>query len=326
MVGLELPLRWGGLVDLPGLLGGGGVWGLLCGVLSSSGGEDQVALRGSGVFVRRLVRAGSPVRAGGRGGSGGFGLSGTVLVTGGTGALGVRVALWAAGVGAEHVVLVSRSGGGASGVGDVVGRLEGLGVRVSVVACDVADRGAVAGLLGDLVARGERLRAVVHAAGVAQLSGLGEVGVGELEEVLRAKVGGAVVLDELTAGLDLDAFVVFSSIAGVWGSAGQVGYAAANAFVDGLVVSRRARGLVGSSVAWGPWAEAGMAVGVAGEQLSRRGLPGMDPELAVVGLEGVLVGGECQVVVADVRWDRFVSSFTALRPSRLFTEIPEAQA
>ncbi|SCF46393.1 Acyl transferase domain-containing protein [Micromonospora marina] len=319
-VGLEVPLRWGGLVDLPGVLGGG-VWGWLCGVLSS-GVEDQVALRSSGVFVRRLVRAGCPA---GVGVGGGFRLSGTVLVTGGTGALGARVALWAVGVGAEHVVLVSRRGGGAPGVGELVGRLEGLGVRVSVVGCDVADRGAVAGLLGDLVGRGERLRAVVHAAGVAQLTPLGEVGVGEVEEVLRAKVGGAVVLDELTAGLDLDAFVVFSSIAGVWGSAGQVGYAAGNAFVDGLVVSRRGRGLVGTSVAWGPWAEAGMAVGVAGEQLSRRGLPGMDPELAVVALQRALDGGEGQVVVADVRWDRFVPSFTALRPSCLFTDIPEAQ-
>ncbi|AXO35336.1 malonyl CoA-acyl carrier protein transacylase [Micromonospora sp. B006] len=321
VVGLEVPLRWGGLVDLPGVLGGG-VWGRLCGVLLS-GVEDQVALRSSGVFVRRLVRAGSPA---GAGAGGGFRLSGTVLVTGGTGALGARVALWAVGVGAEHVVLVSRRGGGAAGVGELVGRLEGLGVRVSVVGCDVADRGAVAGLLGDLVGRGERLRAVVHAAGVAQLTPLGEVGVGEVEEVLRAKVGGAVVLDELTAGLDLDAFVVFSSIAGVWGSAGQVGYAAANAFVDGLVVSRRGRGLVGTSVAWGPWAEAGMAVGVAGEQLSRRGLPGMAPELAVAALQRALDGGEGQVVVADVRWDRFVPSFTALRPSRLFTDIPEAQA
>ncbi|MGC4792018.1 type I polyketide synthase, partial [Micromonospora sp. DT178] len=321
VVGLEVPLRWGGLVDLPGVLGGG-VWGRLCGVLSGGGGEDQVALRSSGVFVRRLVRA---VSAGVVGGAG-FRLSGTVLVTGGTGALGARVALWAAGAGAEHVVLVSRRGGGAPGVGDLVGRLEGLGVRVSVVACDVADRGAVAGLLADLVGRGERLRAVVHAAGAAQLTPLGEVAVGEVEEVLRAKVGGAVVLDELTAGVDLDAFVVFSSIAGVWGSAGQVGYAAANAFLDGLVVSRRGRGLVGTSVAWGPWAEAGMAVGVAGEQLSRRGLPGMAPELAVVALQRALDGGEGQVVVADVRWDRFVPSFTALRPSRLFTDIPEAQA
>ncbi|SCL26496.1 Acyl transferase domain-containing protein [Micromonospora pallida] len=317
VVGLELPLRWGGLVDLPGLLEGG-VWGRLCGVLSG-GGEDQVAVRSSGVFVRRLVRAGGGVVRG-------FRLSGTVLVTGGTGALGARVAQWAVGVGAEHVVLVSRRGESAPGVGELVGRLRGRGVRVSVVACDVADRGAVAGLLADLAGRGERLRAVVHAAGAAQLTPLGEVGVGEVEEVLRAKVGGAVVLDELLADVDLDAFVVFSSIAGVWGSAGQVGYAAANAFLDGLVVSRRGRGLVGTSVAWGPWAEAGMAVGVAGEQLSRRGLPGMAPELAVAALQRALDGDEAQVVVADVRWDRFVSSFTALRPSRLFTDIPEAQA
>ncbi|MGW4502994.1 KR domain-containing protein, partial [Micromonospora sp. NPDC004336] len=113
VVALELPSRWGGLVDVSGGWGGG-VWAGLCGVLSSSGAEDQVAVRSSGVFVRRLVRAGS---VGVGGSSGGFRLSGTVLVTGGTGALGVRVAEWAVGVGAEHVVLVSRSGGGAVGVG-----------------------------------------------------------------------------------------------------------------------------------------------------------------------------------------------------------------
>ncbi|MGK5677407.1 KR domain-containing protein, partial [Micromonospora sp. URMC 106] len=131
VVGLELPLRWGGLVDVPVVVEGG-VVDRLCGVLSGVCGEDQVAVRLSGVFVRRLVRAG--VGSGVVGG--GFRLSGTVLVTGGTGALGARVAQWAVGVGAEHVVLVSRRGGGAAGVGELVGRLEGLGVRVSVVACD----------------------------------------------------------------------------------------------------------------------------------------------------------------------------------------------
>ncbi|MFG3423848.1 hypothetical protein, partial [Micromonospora sp. NPDC048063] len=96
VVGLELPLRWGGLVDVSGVWDGG-VWGRLCGVLSGVSGEDQVAVRSSGVFVRRLVRAGGSAVSR-------FRLSGTVLVTGGTGALGGRVAEWAVGVGAEHVV------------------------------------------------------------------------------------------------------------------------------------------------------------------------------------------------------------------------------
>ncbi|MER5705841.1 type I polyketide synthase, partial [Micromonospora sp. NPDC002296] len=317
VVALEEPGRWGGLVDVPGTADGR-VWDRLCGVLAGSG-EDQVAVRPSGVFVRRLVRAGAGAGAGVR-------LSGTVLVTGGTGALGLRVARWAVGVGAEHVVLVSRRGDGAPGLAGAVEELRGLGARVSVVGCDVADRDAVAGLLEGLAGCGDPVRAVVHAAGVAQMTPLGEIGAGELGEVLRAKVDGAVVLDELLSGAELDAFVVFSSIAGVWGSAGQAAYAAANAFADGVVASRRARGLVGTSVAWGPWGEAGMAVGEAGEQLSRRGLPAMAPELAVAGLERALEAGDVSVVVADVRWDRFASSFTALRPSPLLTEIPEAQA
>ncbi|RGC65734.1 Erythronolide synthase, modules 1 and 2 [Micromonospora sp. MW-13] len=320
VVGLEEPGLWGGLVDVPGVAEGW-VWDRLCGVLVG-GAEDQVAVRSSGVFVRRLVRADV-----GSGAGTGVRLSGTVLVTGGTGGLGLRVAEWAAEVGAEHVVLVSRRGEdglGTDGAG-VVERLRGSSVRVSVVACDVADRAAMAALLTGLAGRGDRVRAVVHAAGVAQMSPLGEVGKEELGEVLRAKVGGAVVLDELLAGAELDAFVVFSSIAGVWGSAGQAGYAAGNAFVEGLVASRRARGLVGTSVAWGPWAEVGMAVGDVGEQLSRRGLVAMAPESAVVGLARALEVGDVSVVVADVRWDRFASSFTALRPSPLLTEIPEAQ-
>ncbi|WP_405089286.1 SDR family NAD(P)-dependent oxidoreductase [Micromonospora sp. NBC_01392] len=316
VAGLEVPGRWGGLVDLPVVLDDR-VVRRVCGVLAG-GGEDQVAVRSSGVFARRLVRAtDDPVRRE-------FRFSGTVLVTGGTGALGARVAQWAAGAGAEHVVLTSRRGPDAPGAAELVERLGAGGVRVTVAACDVADRAALVGLLDGLAAGRQPVRAVVHAAGAAQATPLAAMTGAELADVLRAKVDGAANLDALLP--EVDAFVVFSSIAGVWGSAGQAGYAAANAYLDGLVARRRARGAAGTAVAWGPWAGAGMAQGEQRDQLARRGLPALDPDLAVTALQGALDRDDTAVVVADVDWERFAAAFTARRPSPLLAGIPEATA
>ncbi|MEU8919275.1 type I polyketide synthase, partial [Streptomyces nigrescens] len=220
---LELPDRWGGLVDLPEAVDRG-VVDRLVGVLAD-GSEDQVAVRASGVFGRRLAHA--PVPAGGT--ADGWRPRGTVLITGGTGALGARVARWVAERGAEHVVLTSRRGPEAPGAAELEAELSGLGVRVTVAACDVSDRSAVQELLSECA-----VDAVVHAAGVVGSVSLGEADAEHFAEVLEAKVAGAVVLDEALRDRELDAFVVFSSIAGVWGSGGQGAYAAGNAFVEGL--------------------------------------------------------------------------------------------
>ncbi|MFI9082216.1 SDR family NAD(P)-dependent oxidoreductase [Streptomyces sioyaensis] len=310
---LELPDRWGGLVDLPESVDRRAL-DRLVGVLAD-GSEDQVAVRASGVFGRRLVHA--PAPAGDV--DGGWRPRGTVLITGGTGALGARVARWVAERGAEHVVLTSRQGLEAPGAVELEAELSALGVRVTVAACDVADRGAVEGLLSGCV-----VDAVVHAAGVVDSVSLGEADAGHFAEVMGAKVAGAVVLDEVLRDRELDAFVVFSSIAGVWGSGGQAAYAAGNAFVEGLVEARRARGAVGCVVAWGPWAGGGMA-GVEGaqEHLLRRGLRALDPALAVSALEAVVGAGEGSVVVADVEWERFAPAFTSARPSPLLADLPE---
>ncbi|MCR8580000.1 type I polyketide synthase, partial [Streptomyces sp. Isolate_219] len=313
---LELPDRWGGLVDLPEAVDRR-VLDRLAGVLAD-GGEDQVAVRASGVFGRRLAHAPAPVG----GTADGWRPRGTVLITGGTGALGARVARWAAERGAEHVILTSRRGREAPGASELESELSALGVRVTVAACDVADRNAVEELLS-----GCAVDAVVHAAGVVGSMPLGEADAEHFAEVMRAKVAGAVVLDETLRDQVLDAFVVFSSIAGVWGSGGQGAYAAGNAFVEGLVEARRARGVVGCAVAWGPWAGGGMA-GVEGaeEHLLRRGLRALDPELAVSALEAAVGAGEDSVVVADVEWERFAPAFTSARPSPLLEELPEVRA
>ncbi|MEW1754812.1 type I polyketide synthase [Streptomyces angustmyceticus] len=313
---LEFPDRWGGLVDLPEAVDRRAL-DRLVGILADAG-EDQVAVRASGVFGRRLVRAPAPSGDA----AGGWQPRGTVLVTGGTGALGARVARWVAERGADHVVLTSRRGGEAPGAVELEAELSGLGVQVTVAACDVTDRDAVEALLS-----GCTVDAVVHAAGVVDSVPLDDVDAEHFAEVMGAKVSGAVVLDEVLGDRALDAFVVFSSIAGVWGSGGQAAYAAGNAFVEGLVEARRARGAVGCAVAWGPWAGGGMAGAEGAEaHLLRRGLRALDPVRAVSALESAVGAGEGSVVVADVAWERFAPAFTGARPSPLLEDLPEVRA
>jgi acyl carrier protein len=180
-------------------------------------------------------------------------------------------------------------------------------------------------LLARIGAGGPPLVAVMHAAGRAQDAALEDSTAAELAAVVAAKAAGAAYLDELTAGMGLEQFVLFSSIAATWGSGMQPGYAAANAFLDALAEGRRGRGLAAASVAWGPWGGGGMTDREAGQQLQRRGLHLMDPQLAVGALGQVLDGGGGVVTVADVDWARFAPPFTLRRPSPLIDSLPEVR-
>nr|BBJ47892.1 hypothetical protein SAVMC3_05210 [Streptomyces avermitilis] len=313
---LEHAPRWGGLIDLPDTVDDR-IAGRLAAVLAQSA-EDQVAIRDRGVFGRRLshTAARRNTRA-----AQGWSPRGTVLITGGTGALGGHVARWLAGAGAEHLVLTSRRGPDAPGAAGLVAELEATGVRVTVAACDVADREALAALLAE-----HPVNAVVHTAGVDHMEPLEAMTPGACADVLSAKAAGALHLDALLAGQELDAFVLFSSIAGVWGSGHQAAYAAANALLDGLAERRRAQGLPATAVAWGPWAGGGMAeADGADERLRRRGLIPMPAALAVAGLRRALDSGEATATVADVDWERFLPPFTVGRPSALLGDLPEAE-
>jgi malonyl CoA-acyl carrier protein transacylase/NAD(P)-dependent dehydrogenase (short-subunit alcohol dehydrogenase family) len=313
VVALEHPKCWGGLIDLPEALDTT-AWDRAAALLAGSDGEDQAAIRAEGAYVRRVVRART-------GPDSGWTVRGTVLITGGTGGLGARVARWAAAGGAERVVLTSRRGTDAPGAAELCAQIEESGARATVVACDATDRTALTELARSLEAEGTPVRSVVHTAGVGQATALAAITPEELAGVLDAKVTGAANLDAVFADTDLDAFVLFSSISATWGSGWQGGYAAANAYLDGLAEERRARGLAATSLAWGPWAGGGLAQGEAVEQLERRGLTLMDPNTAIAAMDRALALDEACVTVADVAWEKFAPSFTALRASRLLSEL-----
>ncbi len=241
-------------------------------------GEPQLALREGRAFVPRVVRLGA--EAAGADGERPTGLDpeATVLVTGGTGGLGVLIARHLVSEhGVRHLLLASRRGEDAEGTAELRSELSALGAEVRIEACDVSDRAQLEDLIGS-VAGDHPLGGVVHAAGVGGRGLVEQIDREQIESLFAPKVDAAWHLHELTAGLDLPLFALFSSVSAVVGCHGLGTYAAANAFLDALAQLRRAQGLAASSMAWGVWGEAGgMAEAVGGADLARLAPPGTAP-------------------------------------------------
>ncbi|MFH8371875.1 type I polyketide synthase, partial [Streptomyces sp. NPDC018031] len=248
-------------------------WGALLAV-----DEPQLAVRDGRLLAPRLGRADTAP-----GGTLPLDPEGTVLITGGTGGLGAVFARHLAERhGVRRLLLVSRRGPAADGVAELVGELAELGCAARVEACDVADREQLAGLLGSLE---QPLTAVVHAAGVLDDGVIEALTAEQLERVMRPKLDAAWHLHELTADTELSAFVLFSSVAALMGSAGQANYAAANSSLDALAQLRRAAGLPATSLAWGLWSDARGMAGELGEadlaRLERMGVGALSAELGL---------------------------------------------
>ncbi|MEU7763654.1 SDR family NAD(P)-dependent oxidoreductase [Nocardia sp. NPDC049190] len=241
-----------------------------------------------------------------------LGRDGTVLITGGTGGLGAVLARHLVTVhGARRLVLASRRGSRAPGAAELVDELTALGAHVDVVACDAADRTSLDGILAAIPPQ-HPLTGVVHAAGVVADGVFDTLTPEQIATVVRPKVDAAWNLHEATKNLDLSMFVLYSSIAGVIGSAGQANYAAANAFLDALAHDRKVAGLPATSLAWAPWrASSGMtsALGAADlARLRREGFPALSDDEGMALFDAAVAGGRSTFVAARI--DRTVLAET----------------
>ncbi|MET9971506.1 beta-ketoacyl reductase, partial [Streptomyces sp. NPDC006356] len=280
-----LDTKWGDTPDLAPVL---------------SADEPQLALRGGRLLRPRLARLPAPVGEG----PAPWGGAGTVLITGGTGTLGAVAARHLVSRhGVRRLLLTSRRGPEAEGAAELISELAELGAVVTVAACDVADRDALAALLAGIPAE-HPLTGVVHTAGVVDDGLIGSLSPERFDSVLRPKADAAWNLHELTKDLDLSAFVLYSSLAGILGTAGQGNYAAANSFLDALAQHRAALGLPAVSVSWGLWSDASGMTGHLTEadraRLTRNGLTPISADAGTALLDAAVTAGRPAVAAAPV--------------------------
>ncbi|MDV9169321.1 type I polyketide synthase [Streptomyces sp. W16] len=274
-------------------------------VLAPADAPTETAIRDGKVHQPVLRRESSPTARRSR-----LSADGCYLITGGTGALGLRTAAWLSRSGVRHVVLASRRVPDRP-VAEQIRELERSGLRVTPVALDVTDETAVKQLVERAGREWGGLKGVVHAAGVLDDAVLPRLTWDRFQAVLDPKVAGGWHLHRATLGIDLEHFILFSSTTALLGAPGQAHYAAANAFLDGLAHYRRGLDLPALSINWGPW-ETGMVA-----RLSRRlqdrlldsGFTPLESEQAFAALDRLLAGPGGQYGVFRVDWSRYLARF-----------------
>ncbi len=282
--------------------------------ISALDGESQAAFRGGVRYVPRLTAVApstaEPLM---------LRCDGAYLVTGGLGGLGLRSALWMAERGAGHIVLLGRRGlpdrstwdTAAAGSEerrkiDTILAIERAGATVEVLTFDVTDHARLAEAVRGIDSGQRRLRGIVHAAGVNWFAKVDELDRAWLLDTLKIKISATWNLHQLTRQCELDFFVMYSSVAGLWGSVNLSHYTAANHFLDGVAWRRRREGLPALSIDWGPWSEAGMSAGQDEARiLARLGLRLIPPDRAIQAMEHLMKTGATQATVADIDWRTF---------------------
>ena len=228
----------------------------------------------------------------------------TYLVTGGLGGIGCAVAGWLAERGAGAIVLNGRRDPDPEAV-EAISVLRERGVQVQVELADVTDTAAIDAMLERMDAALPPLAGVVHSVGVLSDAALTNQSWDSFQQVLWPKILGAWHLHRATLRRDLDLFVLFTSVAGVLGNAGQANHAAANAFLDQLAGHRRALGLPGQAIAWGAWSELGEAAEQReriARQLEAAGTGWISPQQGLRALETLIQRGVTAGMVAAVDW------------------------
>ena len=249
----------------------------------------------------------------------------TYLVTGGLGALGLRTAAWLADRGARCLALVGRSRPSDEAL-RAIEKLQRRGVDVRVVSADVSSRADVDRLLGEMENAMPTLAGIVHAAGALDDGLLAQQSWARFCNVFAPKVLGAWNLHIATKALPLDFFICYSSVAATIGSPGQANYAAANAYLDALMQQRRALGLCGLSIAWGPWAGRGMAGGAARNVALERTMSKLPATQAFAALEAVRERASPNVTIARIKWDGFFSALPSDAVSPFCERLREERA
>src|SRR6478736_1891038 len=313
---LEHSAHWGGLIDLDEVTADSAA--MTADELLSDSADEFVVWRKSARLVPRLLP-----HALGASDAAPIAADRTHLITGGTGGLGLAVARWLVARGARNLVLMSRRPPAPELHATLAG-FAAAGARVRTLTGDVTIAADVQRVLADIADHSPALGGVFHAAGVAGFAPLSSLSPQDFAAVLAPKVAGARHLHDLTQHLALDHFVLFSSIASVWGSQGQTHYAAGNAFLDTLAHERHRLGLPGLSVNWGPWNDAGMAAPAVRDQLRRIGLSPLPPAAAVTMLGRLMANGAPQVTAARVDWSILRPVLSLRRPRPLLDAFAHA--
>ncbi|MFI1358051.1 SDR family NAD(P)-dependent oxidoreductase [Streptomyces sp. NPDC020898] len=311
---LELPDRWGGLIDVPwdadARSAGLAVRALATGLATgAAAGEDQLAVRPSGAYGRRVVRAAA------RPATEKWRPRGTVLLVGDIDAVCEPLVRRLLTDGAERVVLADPA------LTELPAALADVTQHVTAaVVHDLSDSEALTGLLD-----AHAPTTVVIVPPAAALAPLESTDTAEFAAAVAAKTDAATRFDALLDGAAAPELVLISSVSGVWGGARQGAYAAGAAHLDALAERRRARGLPTVSVAWTPWEGSVTAEGADAESLRQYGIAPLEPQVALAELNRALARGAACAAVADIDWERFLASFGSVRPTALFDELPEVR-